>query len=287
LAAFGAAAGFLAAGFTALFFAAGFRAGLRAAGFLAAAERPLFFFAGFFAAVFRAPARAPRRAAFFGVFFFFFATVIPPLSRACRSRDHTIASVSNRDSGRVVIHAGTEGLRIEIRPLARTGGGRARLAAAAAVVLGGALFATARLGQAWEIGLKRGSYELPLGILIALTVSVAVATPLALLGLSALAFSEETIAVGPEDVTIESAAFEKTRLRRIPLGQLRCWRETYLPLAPWWTWAVKRLAAAVDSRLEPVAGAAGPKDKRAIGIALARATKKPLVDDWGRPIGGS
>ena len=183
-----------------------------------------------------------------------------------------------------MIHAGSEGLRIEIRPLARTGGGRARLAAAAAVVLGATLFGTAHLAEAWESGLRKGAYELPLGILVTLTLSIAVATPLALLGLAALAFAEETIAVGSEDVTIETATFEKTRVRRIPLIELRCWRETYLPLAPWWTWAVKRLAAAVEDRLEPVAGAASPTDKRLIGLALAQATRKPLVDDWGRPI---
>lgn len=186
-----------------------------------------------------------------------------------------------------MIEAGSAGLRIEIRPLARTGGGRARLAATAAVVLGAALYGTSHLAQVWESGLRRGNYDVPLGILVGLTLAVAVATPLALVGLSALAFAEETIAVGAEEVTIETATFEKTRVRRIPLTELRCWRETYLPLAPWWTWAVKRLAATVADRLEPLAGAAGPKDKRLIGIALSRATKKPLVDDWGRAIPGS
>jgi hypothetical protein len=195
--------------------------------------------------------------------------------------------VSNRGNERVVIEAGSAGLRIEIRPLARTGAGRARLAAAAAVVLGAALYGTAHLAQVWESGLRRGSYDVPLGILVSLTLAVAVATPLALVGLSALAFAEETIAVGAEEVTVETATFEKTHVRRIPLHELRCWRETYLPLAPWWTWAVKRLAATVAGRLEPMAGAAGPKDKRLIGIALSRATKKPLVDDWGRAVPGS
>jgi hypothetical protein len=128
--------------------------------------------------------------------------------------------VSNRGNGRVVIEAGSAGLRIEIRPLARTGGGRARLAAAVAVVLGAALYGTAHLAQVWESGLRKGDYDLPLTILIGLTLSVAIATPLALLGLSAVAFAEETIAVGPEDVTIETATFEKTRVRRIPLCEL-------------------------------------------------------------------
>jgi hypothetical protein len=188
----------------------------------------------------------------------------------------------------VIIRSGAEGLRIEIRPLARTGGGRFRLAVVAAVVLGAALYGAAHLGEAWESGLKKGSYEdLPLPVLIGLTLAVAVATPFAFIGLSAVAFSEETIAVGPGEVTVETATFENVRVRRIPLADLRCWRETYLPLPPWWTWALKRLAARVEDRFEPVAGAAGPKDKRSIGLALSRATGKPLLDDRGRRIADS
>jgi hypothetical protein len=34
--------------------------------------------------------------------------------------------------------------------------------------------------------------------------------------------------------------------------------------------------------MHPLAGAAGPKEKRRIGLALARATGKPLVGDFGR-----
>src|SRR6185369_10914587 len=123
----------------------------------------------------------------------------PPLDRDSRRPDHTIGPVSNRGNERVVIEAGSAGLRIEIRPLARTGGGRARLAAAAAVVLGAALYGTAHLAQVWETGLRIGNYDLPLGILVSLTLAVAVATPLALVGLSALAFAEETIAVGADE----------------------------------------------------------------------------------------
>src|SRR6202162_4591775 len=234
--AFGLPAGTFGAGFFA-------RAGFRAADFFPAPARPLFFVV-FLAAVFRTLARAPRRAAFFAVFFFFFATFSSSSKPGVPEADHTIAPVSNRDDGRVVIRAGPVGLRIEIRPLARTGGGRLRLAAAAAVVLGAALYGGAHLSQAWESGLKKGSYDdVPLAVLVAMTLAVAVATPLSFVGLSALAFAEETIAVGPEAVTIETATFEKIRSRRIPLSELRCWRATYLPLPPWWTWALKRLAA--------------------------------------------
>ena len=174
---------------------------------------------------------------------------------------------------------------MEIRPFARTRRGRAWLAVTSVVVLAAALYGAAHLGEVWEAGLKAGRFnDLPLPVLIALTVTVAVSTPLAFIGISALAFAEETIAVGRDEVTITTAAFEKTRVRRIARPDLRCWRETYLPLPPWWTWAVKRLAARLDDRFEPLAGAAGPKDKRRIGIALAQATGLPLLDDFGRPI---
>ncbi len=175
---------------------------------------------------------------------------------------------------------------MEIRPVARTPRGRAGLAAASAVVLAAALFGAAHLGDAWEAGLKTGQFsDLPFPVLLGLTLCIAVSTPLAFIGLFALAFAEETIAVGRETVTIETAAFERVRVRRIALPDVRCWRETYLPLPPWWTWAVKRLAARLEDRFEPVAGAAGPREKRRIGIALAKATGKPLLDDFGRAIG--
>jgi len=192
--------------------------------------------------------------------------------------------MSNRDE-RVQIQASPEGLTVEIRPVARTRRGRAGLAGICGVVLGAALYGAAHLAEIWEVGLKTGHFtELPLSVLIALTLAIAISTPLAFVGLFALAFAEEVIAVGPETVTIETSAFEKVRVRRIPLAELRCWRETYLPLPPWWTWAVKRLAARLDDRLEPIAGSASPKDKRAIGIALAKATGRPLLDDFGRPV---
>ncbi|MFN2387365.1 MAG: hypothetical protein ABR576_13945 [Thermoanaerobaculia bacterium] len=82
-------------------------------------------------------------------------------------------------------------------------------------------------------------------------------------------------------MTIESTAFEKTRRVRIPRGQLIHWRETYLPLPPWWTWAVRRLAARANGRLHSVGGAAGPREKRVIAHALARATGAPLIGVWG------
>ncbi|HTD53238.1 MAG TPA: hypothetical protein VK780_09450, partial [Thermoanaerobaculia bacterium] len=72
------------------------------------------------------------------------------------------------------------------------------------------------------------------------------------------------------------------RVRTIPIAELECWRQTLLPLSPWWTWAVQRLAARWRGRLEPLAGAAGPKEKKWIAQVLAQATGKPLVDDFGR-----
>lgn len=181
--------------------------------------------------------------------------------------------------------SGPGGFSIEIRPLVHTRRARIRLAASAVAVLGGALFGGARLAQIWEVSLKTGEFmDLALPILVLLSVAVGISTPLALIGLAALAFTEESVEVGPETITIRTSTFERTRTRRIPRASLECWRETYLPLAPWWTWAVLRLAARAGGRLEPLGGAAGPKEKRCIGRLLARATGKPLVADWGRVI---
>jgi hypothetical protein len=174
-------------------------------------------------------------------------------------------------------------LRIEIRPLIRTVRGRFRLAAVALILLGSALLGAARLAQVWETGFRRGDFgDLPLPLLVGLTVAVGLFTPLAVVGLAALGFAEETVEVGPEAVLISTTAFERTRVRRLPLAEIECWRETLLPLAPWWTWSVERLAARCGGRLEAIAGAAGPKEKRRIAEILAEATGKPLVKDFGR-----
>jgi len=251
---------------------------------------------------------------FFALFLevFFFATLDPSCSlaidpkriiqfskperdlRACRQLDlRSLGPAAGRSAGeyamleredeRVVVSSGPDGLRIEIRPLIRTRKARWRLALATVLLLASALFGAARLAQAWETGLRRGDFrDIPLPWLAALTVAVGLFAPLAVLGLAALAFAEETIQVGPESVTISTTAFERTRVRTIPLAELECWRQTLLPLSPWWTWAVERLAAKWRGRLEPLAGAAGPKEKKWIGQVLARATGRPLVDDFGR-----
>jgi len=193
--------------------------------------------------------------------------------------------LKNADDPRVAIAAERGGLTIDIRPLVRSLAWRRRFAALAAVVAGAALFGAARLVPLWETSLRRGSFsELPLPVLIFLTLAVGISTPLTLLGLAALAFAEERIAVDSHEIVISTTAFERTRVRRIPRDELDCWRETHLPLPPWWTWTVKRLAARSRDRFYPLAGGAGPKEKRAIGVALARATGRPLVADFGRMI---
>jgi hypothetical protein len=157
------------------------------------------------------------------------------------------------------------------------------MASIGAGVAAAALLGCFRLGQAWEAGLRRLDFgDLPLPVLAALSLAVLVSTPLALLGLAALAFAEESIEVDADRVTVRTTAFERTRVARFERSDLECWRETYWPLPPWWTWAVKRLAAQSRGRLHPVAAAAGPKEKRLIGEALAEATGRPLVDDFGR-----
>jgi len=157
------------------------------------------------------------------------------------------------------------------------------MASIGAAVAAAALLGCFRLGQAWEAGLRRLDFgDLPLPVLAALSLAVLVSTPLALLGLAALAFAEESIEVDGDRVTVRTTAFERTRVAHFDRSDLECWRETYWPLPPWWTWAVKRLAAQSRGRLHPLAAAAGPKEKRLIAEALAEATGRPLVDDFGR-----
>jgi len=175
------------------------------------------------------------------------------------------------------------GIEIRISPLAGRRSWRWRMAAVAGVIAAAALFGSMRLVGAWENGLKRGDFsDLPLPVLVLLSLSIVVSTPLALAGIAALAFSEERIVVSPEEIRIDTTAWERTRTVRVARADLECWRETSLPLPPWWTWAVKRLAARAGGRFHPLAGAAGPREKRRIGLALALATGKPLVADFGK-----
>ena len=137
----------------------------------------------------------------------------------------------------------------------------------------------------WETGLRRGSFdELPLAVLVPLSLAVGVSTPFALAGLAALAFAEERIEIDADSIAISTTAFETTKRRVFPRRGLTAWVETYRPLPPWWTWAFRRLAARVDGRLVPLAGAALQREKRAVALALARATGAPLVDGAGRPV---
>ena len=175
------------------------------------------------------------------------------------------------------------GLLIEIRPLVRRRRDRIRLLLVASLLIAAAVFGGARLAGAWETGLRRGNFgDLPLPLLAVLTFAIGLSTPLVLIGMVALAFAEETVEIDAHEIVIRTSAFEGTRERRLRRSDLECWRETLLPLPPWWTWAVKRLAARAGGRLIPLAGMTGPKEKRRIAEALSRATGKPVVGDFGR-----
>lgn len=264
-------------------------AALRVEARLRAIPRELLRALPFFPAAAREVFREPPRPAFLA----FFATFSLPLEPASAGRSGSynpefvqasrVARRVSETGPRVLIRPRPGGLTIEIRPLVRSRVWRRRLSAGAAVVIAAALFGMARLVPMWESSLRRGNFsDLPLPVLIFLTLAVGVSAPLTLVGLAALAFAEETVDVGTEELVISTTAFEKTRTTRIPLEDLECWRETYLPLPPWWSWSVKRLAARARGRLFPIAGGAGPKEKTAIGVALARATDRPLVGDFGR-----
>jgi hypothetical protein len=193
--------------------------------------------------------------------------------------------LSKGGSPRVVVVISPAGTSIEIRPLVRTRAARWRLGFLAAAVLAAALAGGTRLSRVWEGSLRRGGFtELPLAALLPMTLAVGVSTPLALAGIAALAFAEERIDVTSEQISIRTTAFERTRIQTIPRRDLIAWVETYRPLPPWWTWAFRRLAARVGTRLVPVAGAAGHSEKRAIGLRLARATGVDLLGVSGRPV---
>ena len=199
--------------------------------------------------------------------------------------NHTIGKLDGDKGPRITITPRAGGLTVSIPPLVQDPAWRRRLAGIALAVAVAALLGAYRLGLAWDSAMRRGDFgDLPMPVLIFLSLSVLVSAPLALIGIAALAFAEERIEVEPETITIRTTAFEKTKTAVIAADALDCWRETYWPLPPWWTWAVKRLAARSGGRFYPIAGATGPAEKRAVGQALAAATGKPLIGDWGRRI---
>jgi len=184
---------------------------------------------------------------------------------------------------RVVITPRAGGVTVAIPALAADRGWRWRMAVTAATVAAAAVLGSLRLGRAWESVVKRGDFgDLSLPLMVLLSVAVLLSAPFALVGLAALAFAEERIDAGAEGVTIRTTVFERTRTRKIPPEQIEGWRETVWPLPPWWTWAVTRLAVRSGGKLYAFAGAASPREKRAIGLALAEATGKPFMGDFGR-----
>ena len=194
--------------------------------------------------------------------------------------------LSRAKEPRVAIEPRAGGVVVRIPALAGDRSWRLRAAALGAAVAAAAILGSVRLWRAWESAFRRGDFaDLPLPLLLFLSAAVLVSAPLALVGLTALSFAEEEIEAGPDGVTIRRTVFERTTTETIPLSELDGWRETLWPLSPWWTWAVRRLAARAGGRLHPIAGAAGPKEKRAIGLALAKATGRPLLGDFGRTLG--
>src|SRR4029434_2073330 len=108
------------------------------------------------------------------------------------------------------------GLTIEIRPLVRSRAWRRRLVAGAFVVVTAALYGASRLVPLWETSLRRARFsDLPLALAALLSLAGGMSTPLTLLGLAALAFSEERVDISADEVVISTTAFEKTRVRRI------------------------------------------------------------------------
>ena len=170
-------------------------AGLRAAIFFAA-------FAGAFFAGFRGLLRLLRGLfgrffeVFFAVFFFFATPCLLLAPTAPGDPNHTIGELEIGKGPRIAITPRAGGLTVTIPPLVQDRGWRRRMAAIALAVAATALLGACRLGLAWDSGMRRGDFgDLPLPVLVFLSLAVLVSAPLALVGLAALAFAEERIDV--------------------------------------------------------------------------------------------
>src|SRR5262249_47383962 len=116
---------------------------------------------------------------------YFFGHTVPPVDLSTGSAGARIiqsATLSMRPEGRVPIQPRPGGGGGEMSPLVKARGWRWRIAGIGAGVAAAALLGCSRLFEAWETGLKRSDFtDLPLPLLIALTLAILVSMPLAFL----------------------------------------------------------------------------------------------------------
>lgn len=167
-------------------------------------------------------------------------------------------------SRRIFTHADAAGVRIEIAPPISSGPLARRFVAAGAVIAIGSLLAIFRITSEWH-HVATGRDSVPLAALLALTAAVLVGSPLALFGLAALLFAEETLAIGPDEIVREIAVFGREDRRPLPRTSETAILWTTKPVAPWWTWTFKRLALV-----------SGP-EKMGVGATLGNSEKRELA----------
>jgi hypothetical protein len=187
-----------------------------------------------------------------------------------------VASVNPSDRFR--LQATPLGYQIAIDPLIRQPRWRR-----AAVILGVAglaalLFAARRIMESWE-HLLRGVADVPLGWLAFLTLACFASVPATAVGMIRLLWTEEFLTILGDRVRREVATTGSTSVEEWEIERLDCWRRTLLPLRPWWTWTVVRLAARVDGKLCPVGVATRDKEKKYLAELLARQTGRPIITD--------
>jgi hypothetical protein len=181
-------------------------------------------------------------------------------------------------SGRFRLQATPLGFEIAIDPLIRQPRWRRAAVLFGAATFGALLFAARRLFESWEHVL-RGMPDLPTAWLALLTLACFAAVPATSVGIIHLLSTEEFLTVSEDRVRREVAMAGRTVVEEWDIERLECWRRTILPLRPWWTWTVVRLAARVNGKLFPVGVATRDKEKKYLAELLARHTGRPVVTD--------
>jgi hypothetical protein len=172
------------------------------------------------------------------------------------------------EPSRLRLAASRSGVRVEISPPVSRRGPRRRLLFAGGGLAVGALPAFLRLSAEWH-ATARGVSGLPVTALLLLTACVALAFPLAGLGLLSLLFAEETIELDERELRQEIALFGRDRRSSLP--RPLSIELTRRPVPPWWTWTFLRLAARHGRRRLGLGATLGTSEKRQLKEVLRRA----------------